>query len=334
MRSQQHPPIRPQRRVPACVLALLCACSSPAGTTVDTDKMLELHSEMALRYFDQGDLMRAEDQVSKGLDIDPKNEQLQLMLGWIRQRRGERDDIQIAEKIFRSLLDTKDYRAELGLAEALERKGILYDEAATAIASGARQSTAPDPEQQVVRLRTDAASFWNESLRWYKQVLERRPEDPQAMNGLMRVYSLQGDNEESWRWSQALAAQTQAELDFWKKRIEQPDIDADEEQRFREIVRKTTDLLAETHMHASTLARRLGRPEEALEHLDSVLALQPERADAYSRRAVLLCDLERYDEAIPAIDEFLRLSTLGFEHPDIQRAFQVKEACLAALAAR
>jgi tetratricopeptide (TPR) repeat protein len=331
MRRQQHPPIRP--RAAALLIVLSCACSSP-GTTVDTEKMLELHSEMALRYFDQGDLMRAEDQVSKGLDIDPKNEQLQLMLGWIRQRRGGRDDIQIAEKIFRSLLDTEDYRAELGLAEALERKGILYNEAATAIASGARQSTAADPEQQVARLRTDSASFWNESVRWYERVLERRPEDPQAMNGLMRVYSLCGENEQSWRWAQALAAQTQAELDFWKGRIGQPDIDADEERRFREIVLKTTDLLAETHMHASTLARRLGRPQEALEHLDSVLALQPERADAFSRRAVLLCDLERYDEAIPAIDEFLRLSTLGFEHPDIQRAFQVKEACLAALAAR
>jgi len=34
-----------------------------------------------------------------------------------------------------------------------------------------------------------------------------------------------------------------------------------------------------------------------------VLALHPERADAYSRRALLLSELGRYDEAIPSIDE-------------------------------
>jgi len=326
--------LRPYPRAAAYLFALLCACSAPAGTKIDSQKMLELHSEMALRYFDQGDLVRAEDQVSKGLNIDPKNEQLQLMLGWIRQRRGERDDIQIAEKIFRKLLKTKDYRAELGLAEALERKGLLYTQSAAAIASGARESIAADPEAQVAKMRTDAAQFWRESIRWYMQVLERRPEDPQAMNGLMRVTALQGENEKSWQWSQTLADQTQRELDFWRERIERPDIGADEESRFREIVRKTTDLLAETHMHASTLAWRMGRPEEALAQLDRVLVLHPEQADAYSRRAVILKELGRYDEAIPSIDEFLRLSTLEFEHPDIQRAFQVKEACIAALAAK
>ena len=115
----------------ALLLLGLCACSS-SGAEPDPAQQLAMHSEFALRYFDQGDLNRAEQQVDKGLEIEADNRQLLLMKAWIRQRRGGTQDIFVSERIFRDLVDGKDYRSELGLAEALERKGVLYREASEA----------------------------------------------------------------------------------------------------------------------------------------------------------------------------------------------------------
>ena len=114
----------------------------------------------------------------------------------------------------------------------------------------------------------------------------------------------------------------------------QPDITAEDERNLREIVRNTSLLIVETRLHASALLVRLDRKQEAVEELDRVLAIEPGRAEAYSRRATLLKDLGRYAEAIPNIDEFLRLSELEFEHPDIRRAYQLRAECLAAMDTR
>jgi tetratricopeptide (TPR) repeat protein len=260
------------------------------------------------------------------------------MLGWVRQRRGSRDDIQIAEKIFRSLLDKRgkeqDYRAQLGLAEALERKGILYRESADAIASGERVSEASDPEQRVKRMRADAEAFWDESVAMYKAVLERRPEETQVLNGLQRVHALRGEDEKALRWSLLLLEQNERDLQFWRQRLQQPDLTADEDTDVRELMGRTTRLQVETHLQATTLLVRLARKPEAIGHLDSVLVLAPELANAYSRRAEILHALGRDEEAVPNIDEFLRLSKLKFEHPDIRRAFELRAECEAAIEAK
>jgi len=60
-------------------------------------------------------------------------------------------------------------------------------------------------------------------------VLERQPDEPQAINGLQRVYALRGEDEKSLRWSVALLEQTGREMDFWDTRLQQPDLSADEE---------------------------------------------------------------------------------------------------------
>ena len=47
---------------------------------------------------------------------------LQLVLAWATLRRGSTQDVLRAEAIFKKLAKKKDYRATLGLAQALERK--------------------------------------------------------------------------------------------------------------------------------------------------------------------------------------------------------------------
>jgi tetratricopeptide (TPR) repeat protein len=321
-----HPFRAPRPALAAALLALVPACFS-SGSKPDPEKQLSMHREFALRYYDANDLARAEQQADKGLELEPEDVQLRLMKGWIRQRRGATRDIFVAERIFRDLVDTMDYRATLGLAEALERKGVLYSEAADAVAAGKRPTDAPSPSARADELAREAHGAWRQSATWYEKTLEAKPGEFQAINGLQRVHALLGDYDESLRWSNQLLEQSLAEIAFWKTKLAQPELSAREEARLRTLLASSTRLQLETHLHASALLVRIGRLEEALAHLESVIAIDPSHSDAYSRRGQVLKGLGRYQEAMASLQQYLRLSTHEFAHPDIQRAYQLMSEC-------
>jgi len=304
---------------------LAAGCSSTEPGQPDPEQQLQLHREFALRYYDQGDLNRAEQQVDKGLEIESDDSQLLLMKGWIRQRRGTAQDLMIAERIFRDLQGDDDFRVELGLGEALERKGVLYREASEGVASGERFTESPDPQARAVELMQQAEDAWAESVECYQRTLQLKPGEFQAMNGMQRVLALRGDYEGSLRWAEELLAASRSEMDFWRERLRRPDLTAQEEARLRDLLAGSTDLQVATHMTAAVLLMALGRPEEALRHLDGAGFLEPQRAEVHSRRAQLLTSLGRPSEAVLAIQEFLRYTELPFEHPDVRRAYDLLE---------
>jgi tetratricopeptide (TPR) repeat protein len=285
---------------------------------VDPDQQLALHRECALRYYDEGDLLRAEDQVDKGLELAPRDEQLRLMKGWIRQRRGGPEDIYVAEQVFRELAPKRDYRALLGLAEALERKGVLYWEAADKLDPADGGAAAREEE-----LRGKARAAWGESIEYYGKTLERKTGEQQALNGLQRVHALRGELEEALAWSEKLLEQSAEETAFWEKQLERPELSADEEDRLRSLLLQSRELAAGTHLQASTLLVSLERREEALVHVDQALELDPEAAETHSRRAQLLHALGRPVEAIASLESYLRLSEEAFDHPDVARALDL-----------
>lgn len=319
----------------ACLALLLglFACQSGGPKEPSKKDRLSMHREFALRYFDQGDVQRAEQQVDKGLELAPRDNQLLLMKGWIRQRRGSTQDVFMAESIFRSLLGDKDYRVELGLAEALERKAVLFRETAAAVASGERVTERGDPAARAAELERDAEDALAESKQMYARALEHKPGEFQAMNGLQRVCALQGDLDESLEWANSLLELSGAEVEFWRTQLRRPDLTAEEEARLRELLDGSSRLQVETHMAASTLLMLQGRAEEALAHVDSALVLAPQTAGHHSRRAQILVDLGRPAEASFSLKEFLRLSELPFEHPDVRRAYDLLGACERALQA-
>lgn len=318
----------------ALLLALALAACSSGPKAPEPEKLLELHREQALGYYDQGELERAEDQIRRGLEIRPDDDQLKLMLGWCRQRRGTRDDLMVAERVFRELAPRKDYRAQLGLAECLERRGLLSLESAEKLENGARETAAKDPAQRARELRGEAKAQWEESIASYAAVLTARANNSQAMNGLQRVNALLGRNEESLKWAQDLLAQTDRDIAFWEQQLARTDLRAEEEARLRAFLLDSRDLAVATHLSAATLLVKLDRKSDAAAHLDGAILLAPDQASAYSRRAQLLFDLSRFEEARANLDEFLRLSRLDFDHPDVQRAYRLRADCERLLAAK
>jgi tetratricopeptide (TPR) repeat protein len=316
------------------LLSLSAACNSSGAKAPDPEKVVEMHREQALGYYEQGSLLQAEDQIRRGLEIKPNDDQLKLMLGWCRQRRGTRQDLDVAERVFRDLAPRKDFRALLGLAECLERKGVLYREAADEIASGAKMTDAPDPQKRAKDLRDKSTAYWEEALINYQAVLAAKPSEGQAMNGLQRTYAYLGRSEESLMWADRLLVQSASEAKFWTEQLKRTDLRADEEARVRLRLNSSSELTIATHFSAASLLMRLGRTAEAIAHLDQIVLMSPRESGAYSRRAQLLFELGRYEEARANLDEYLRLSGLDFDHPDVQRAFQLQADCERRLSAQ
>lgn len=306
----------------ALLLALGAACNSnPDG--VDTEQELQMHREFALRYYDENHLEQALQQVQKGLEIRPRDEKLRIMKGWIHQRLGTADNVFIAERTFRDLLSTRDYRVILGLGEALERKGVLFWESAEAVEEGRRYTTAKDRGKRAAELRAEAHEAWDESVQRYEQTLERKPGEVQAINGLQRVHALRGEHKESLSWSRKLLKMIESETAFWSRQLERPDLSSDEERRLRELLSNSEQLEFETRLQVASLLVGMDRPEDALVELDRVLLIDPTTPGIHGRRAQLLYSSGRVEEALASLENYLRFSREEFDHPDVTRALEL-----------
>jgi tetratricopeptide (TPR) repeat protein len=309
-------------------LALLFACSSEKELTAEQKKTLvERYTETAQEYLRMGELDRAEGQTLKALALDPQNTKCKMIRGWTLQKRGKTEDILVAERIFREILDAGDYRATLGLAECLERKGVAFEEASEKIASGKRISEAPDPAARAGQLLAERDRAWNESIQRYEKTLTEHSDDVDALNGAMRVSALLGRLEDSVSYAGKLIAVIGPTREFWQKKVLSPEVTVDNEKLYRERVDHLLGLELATRVHASTVLHKLGRDEAAKTHLDGAIALDPERPELYSRRAEIEKSLGHPDQAIADLDQFLRRSTLTYDHPDVKRAWRLRKEC-------
>lgn len=300
-------------RIALALLATL-ACSS------DSEARLELARELALRWYQMNQLDRAEEQVVKALDIDPEDPQMRLLRGWIRQQRGTRDDILIAEQIFRDL-DTTDYRARLGLAAALERKGVLYLEAS----EGAVQT---ETAERAGELRERASAAWLESAQHYEDTLALSPGNARALVGLQRVYTHLGDVSRSLEYAARHREVVLTELEFNRELLSTQETSALEEKNLRQAIRANEDALIANTLLAAPQHMRLDQDEQALAILNLTIEVDPKLAQAHSLRAQALERLGRPRDALDSIERFLELSTeLDYDHPDIQTAYRLKSEC-------
>ena len=315
-------------------LGLLPACKSKGPRDMTDEERVDYYRGSALSYWDLGDFDRCQDQISKGLAVDSKDKILNLLQGFLLQRRGRTEDILAAEQVFRSNLEHDDSRFEMGLALALERKGVLFDEAARAIASGERETEAEDPPARAEQLRGDAQLAWEEAIEFFDQTLALKEEDYDALNGKMRVLALLGREAESVAVSRELLGLVTATSDHYRDQLLSADLSERDERNFREALDKEIEFERKVRLHNATVLRRLARNPEAASELERVLEISPEFAEAHSRLAQVLFDLGEFNRARYAIERFITLSTNPVDHPDIQKALDLRSRCESALAAR
>ncbi|MCA8979479.1 MAG: tetratricopeptide repeat protein [Planctomycetes bacterium] len=319
-------------RALALALALsIASCNSNAPSKEDLARQVEIHTDSARAYINMGEYQRAEDQARRGLSLAPDDLDLKLALARSMQMQGTTAKILHAEAIYRELPRNEDFRVCLGFAETLERKGLAFAESAEALRAGERQ--APDAETQAVKNDEIAMKSWAESAKLFREGLEMKTGNTELMNGLARVYALMGDNEQALTWCRATLDIVRGDRDFWDKQLERDDLTDNESARFRSALTRLDDLEVAMRLLAANLEVRLENKEAAVVHLGKVIEIQPTLAQAYSLRAGLLMELERYEEVVADIDDFLRRAGLPFDDEKVQRAFQLRTEAEVELAA-
>lgn len=313
----------------ACTLASGCATKM---SSEEREKRLEIYRETCGAYLAMSEWERAEDQALRGLQLDEEDSQLRLYLGRALLNKGTAEDIREAEFALEDLDTDGDFRVPMTLGAVKERKGLAYAEAAAAVRSGERATPAADPGARADELEQVGVQALEEALDLFEEALDLQPNDTEVLSGLVRVTALLGRYEDSLAWGQAVISITTSDRLFWRNQLERPNLSTQEEDRMWANIRKLRETEKSVHLHAaSVLNTKLGRPAEAVQQLDAIVAVDPDMPEIHSRRAQLLFRLQRYEEAIAAIDEYLRLAGLPFEHPDVQRAYRIRRDCESAL---
>jgi len=311
------------------LLLALAGCKHTYEKTVEAtpEQKLDLYSTTATYLYEDGDLDKAQDQAVKALEIDPENRTMRRMIGWIRLRKDGHEDLILAERFFRDLVKDGDENENtlLGLAITCERLGKAYDEVARATRAGEREPPAGRTgEQHAEELETRARRYWKEGVEHCDVILATGEGNTNAMNALQRLEALRGNYEASLSWSARLLERTAEERVTWRRMLEEEDLTEAEERVFRRNERAALDLENDTHIFAATLLFRLERYDEGLPHLDAVVAANPELAQAYSLRGQFRARSGQYQGAVEDLDRYLQLSEAPFEHPDIQKAFEIR----------
>ena len=308
------------------------SCSSTGPSAEELERQIEIHTETCAGYLGMRDYQRAEDQALRGLALDEENFTLRLYLARALLNQDRTEKVLRAEQVLRTLPTDEDFRVSLSLGETLERKGIALDEAALGVLSGERFTNAADPEARAGELAAQAQKTFQQAEQNYQIAYGLQLNDTEVLNGLVRICALQGRYEDSLAWGEAIIRITESDRLFWKKQLDRPNIAPREEKRMWDNIRQLEELEVAVHLQAAaTLNNQLGRTEEALAHLDQIIAFDPSIPETYSQKAQLLVKLESYESAMAAIDQYMRLAQLDFEHPDIQRAWRIRNDCEAAL---
>ena len=308
------------------------SCLSNSMSREERKRQIEIHTDSCSLNLAMDEFQRAESQALKGLALDDDNFLLTLYLGRALLKQGSYEKIRKAEFALRRLPRDEDFRVPLSLAEVLERKGIAFREAAEGVESGERYTPAPDPVQRAKELHREATAALEESLELFDDALDMQPGDTEALNGLVRLTALLGKYDDSLAWGEALVRITRTDRLWFRKQVERSSITPEDEGRLWRIIERLAKLEKSVHLHAAAILNsKLDRPADAVRELDAVLEFDPNVAEVHSQRAQLLLKLGRYEEAIAALDSFMSLSNLEFEHPDIQRAFRIRNECESAL---
>jgi tetratricopeptide (TPR) repeat protein len=320
--------------LPLLALPLFASCFSNDGKPkeLSDEKKVGLYYERAMRYYGMRELDRCQDQVQKGLELEPDNERLLLMLGRCHQTRGTLQDVLMAEQIFRDHPAKKDYRVVLCLAGSLERKGTFFDEAANAVASGDRFTEALDPQVRSEELKENALDAWEEAYSTYAEALVLYTGSFETLNGLMRTAVYLGRFEESLEWSTQFLESLAGSNDLFNKKLREQELRGESSVDVEKTLLDNMDLETEIRLHRSELMYRDGKSREALIELNEILAKDETVAEVYARRGQILHILGEYQRSSDSLERFMSLSEDPFEHPNVRQAFTLIEKNKAALA--
>ncbi|HIG85666.1 MAG TPA: hypothetical protein EYQ25_01350 [Planctomycetes bacterium] len=312
--------------ISALCLPLFSACSSGLKEMTDAEK-LDYYGESCMRYYDMHAFDRAIHQANKGLQVDPDNEFLLLVKARCLLFLNKTETLEAAHNILEGLLKTEDFRVFLVAGEVAERRGLIRQDSAGDIESGNTYTEAADPRARATELRAAARNMWTSALDHYSRAEKIFPGGTEALNGIMRVASLLGDDDQCLQAGRALLQSLTESTLIQQRKIEELRNTESSSWKVQRAVFANQEVMIATHIHLSELHYKHGRKEAALLELDGALKLDDSLPELHARRGQLLLESGDAPRAQQALKQFFRLTTLDFDHPDVVRARRAMRKC-------
>jgi tetratricopeptide (TPR) repeat protein len=279
-----------RRSLTSLALVLCLAVASCKSTTAEDAQVVSAYLENAAQYYDSTHYLRAYQQWQKALELDPDEERAQLGQAMALYQLGREETKEGVERLTESErrlealrrggLGDQSWKAEIGYALVQQRWADLYDRALRLEAANA-DAGRPVNEEKRALAEKEIPRRIDLSAKSYRAVLaDKRTEPNLQMScwlGLARLALLNGEFEESLEWCAKYEKQVVRSAKFWETQGES---------YASKLFGARLQEAELKDVRANTLFK-LNRFQEAEQELDRLLALQPERADAYLNRAMI-----------------------------------------------
>lgn len=299
----------------ACLLLLLCACSS---LSTEEREQLAGHIRNAKYYYEGGHLEQAMGQIERGLALESDNYTLRTMRGTILLRQSSSalgTDHRLLDQATQELQTVYDTRSPnrhepallLTWAMAQQKQGRRrLGEELRLRGQASRSPDKGDLEAKADAQRADAVAFLDEARSALKVLVGRGELLRIAHNHLLQIAQDLGDDAAFADAAKAYFAQCAKDQTAVRREIAQtvdPTYEAEQTRALRALEGEelaVRSLLAE---HCYTRQRF----DEALVQLNRVLELDPQRTVDYYNRGRTLLELKRNDEAKTDFRRFLAM---------------------------
>lgn len=292
----------------------------------DEKKALYQYQNNARQFYEGGRFSQAIQQAQRALELDPGDENSELIVAWSHLYLDTRDDIWAAEREFRDLsgggLFSKENReAVLGHGFALGRQGDFYEAAALAMEKEGAPATDSKKASQLSKLRKEAAAKYAEAIARLQRAYDLDPKATDALAALQQMYALQGNYEESVGYGKQFVEAASKSWPFWEKQIQRTDITAEEERMLRTRYESSRRKEIASRSLLASCRFKQERFSEALGELDALLQLDPERTEEYFNRALCREKVGDLSRALQDMETFLKKTTLDYSSPQVRKAY-------------
>ncbi|MCB9880095.1 MAG: hypothetical protein H6835_21080 [Planctomycetes bacterium] len=305
------------RTIAPLLLLLLTACTT---LTIEEQQHLASYQRNAQLYWDGNLLPQAIAQVDRGLDLSPDDYKLNAMKGALLLRTSGNNPERI-DRATEQLAEVYSWRAQyrhdryllLYYALAEQKQGLRR--LGQAIRADGQASRAVDDEQRraLTNEATDLRTAGEQRLRFADSLLAVLVDKGELLrvvhNHRVQIAQQLGDDELLNASATAYFAKCAEEQQFVKAEIERTEIVDYEDQQLR-YLRSLRDEELQVRGLVADWDYRHGRYQQALDHLNRVLEIDPKRSEDYYNRACVLEKLEGVEAARPDFTTFLATTQL------------------------
>lgn len=323
------------------LLLSLCFLTACGGLSHEEERDLYRYQSQALLYWEGNKLDQAMDQVQRGLAIAPDDYKLNSLKGGILLRVGSAGGsgalrrLQEAEETLTRVYATRDPARHqphllLNYALTLQKLGMVNQDEAQRLREVADRSEPNSADALAARAKAaEHEAIGRSKLLRSREVLAallaRGDSKRDALFHSMQIAIRLGENELALEHGKAYLEANRTDQQWQQAEISRTSVLAYEQERRAALQALRQDEL----VTRSTLAEMLyqaGRHEQAVEHLDIVLQLDPGRSADYYNRARCLMALGRTEAAKADYRTFMQTSNLPATHPRMTEAVRALES--------